>query len=97
MLFQRNALAGCIREEATRALLLSLDDDQLRLCLAPFAEPLFASAGPGAGKTRALTARACAMVAAGAPPASIFFLSFSRTAAAECAERLAAVLGAARA
>ena len=94
---QRAALKDVIREEATLKLLQSLDDEQLRMALCPFSRPLIVQAGPGAGKTRALTARACAMVAGGAPPSSIFFLSFSRTAARECAERLAGTLGAARA
>ena len=93
----RSELSSLIREDKTRALLLSLDDEQLGVAVASFTRPLLVSAGPGAGKTRAITARAAAMIAAGAPPSSLCFLSFSKGAAAECAERLAKVLGATRA
>ncbi len=51
-------------------------------------------AGPGTGKTRALTHRIAALVQdRGVPPTSILTITFTRKAAAELRERLIALLG----
>jgi DNA helicase II / ATP-dependent DNA helicase PcrA len=51
-------------------------------------------AGPGAGKTRTLISRIERRLAEGVPPRQILVLTFSNKAAAECADRLTARLGA---
>ncbi|HRI52303.1 MAG TPA: ATP-dependent helicase, partial [Pseudomonadota bacterium] len=56
--------------------------------------PLLVVAGPGAGKTRTLTARLCHLLAtAQVQPAEIVAVTFTRKAAAELQERLGAALG----
>ena len=56
--------------------------------------PLLVVAGPGAGKTRTLTARLCHLIAtAQVQPAAIVAVTFTRKAAAELQERLQAALG----
>ena len=47
-------------------------------------------AGPGTGKTHTLAARAAYLIEAGADPASILILTFTRSAASSIAERVAA-------
>jgi DNA helicase-2/ATP-dependent DNA helicase PcrA len=54
--------------------------------------PLLVIAGPGSGKTRTLVARIARLVAAGVSPRAITAISFTRKAAGELAERLAAEL-----
>lgn len=57
--------------------------------------PLLVVAGPGAGKTRTLTARLCHLIAtAQVQPAEIVAVTFTRKAAGELQERLLAALGA---
>ncbi len=58
------------------------------------AGPLLIVAGPGTGKTRTLTHRLARLVAdQGVPPQACLAVTFSRRAAGELAERLAALLG----
>lgn len=54
------------------------------------AGPVFVAAGPGAGKTRVLVGRVEALLAAGTPADEILALTFTRRAAGEMRERLAA-------
>ncbi|MER6115477.1 ATP-dependent DNA helicase [Streptomyces sp. NPDC001743] len=58
--------------------------------------PLLVLAGPGTGKTTTLVEAVAARVARGADPARILVLTFSRKAAVELRDRMAARLGAAR-
>ncbi|MCA1905853.1 MAG: UvrD-helicase domain-containing protein [Desulfarculus sp.] len=51
--------------------------------------PLIVRAGPGSGKTRLLVARAAQRLAAGADPARVQLVTFTRKAAGELAQRLA--------
>jgi superfamily I DNA/RNA helicase len=57
------------------------------------ASPLMIVAGPGTGKTRTLTHRIAAQVAAGVPASRILALTFTRRAAQEMAARLAVLEG----
>ena len=79
---------------ASRAadLLAGLDPDQRAAALA--AAPLMIIAGPGTGKTRTLTRRIAAAVAQQQVPAEgCLALTFTRRAAGEMRDRLAALLG----
>ncbi|MFF2959543.1 UvrD-helicase domain-containing protein [Streptomyces sp. NPDC057963] len=58
--------------------------------------PLLVLAGPGTGKTTTLVETVAARVARGADPARLLVLTFSRKAAVELRDRMAARLGAAR-
>lgn len=58
--------------------------------------PLLVLAGPGTGKTTTLVETVAARVARGADPARILILTFSRKAAVELRDRMAARLGAVR-
>ncbi|MFF1924262.1 ATP-dependent helicase [Streptomyces sp. NPDC058221] len=58
--------------------------------------PLLVLAGPGTGKTTTLVEAVAARVARGADPARILVLTFSRKAAVELRDRMAARLGAVR-
>ncbi|MGW5932294.1 ATP-dependent helicase, partial [Streptomyces anulatus] len=58
--------------------------------------PLLVLAGPGTGKTTTLVESVAARVNGGADPARILVLTFSRKAAVELRDRMAARLGAAR-
>ncbi|WNI22580.1 ATP-dependent DNA helicase [Streptomyces sp. ITFR-16] len=58
--------------------------------------PLLVLAGPGTGKTTTLVEAVAARIARGADPARILVLTFSRKAAVELRDRMAARLGAVR-
>ncbi|MFJ2129333.1 ATP-dependent helicase [Streptomyces sp. NPDC087845] len=58
--------------------------------------PLLVLAGPGTGKTTTLVETVAARVARGTDPARVLVLTFSRKAAVELRDRMAARLGAAR-
>ncbi|MFD7497880.1 ATP-dependent helicase [Streptomyces sp. NPDC059832] len=58
--------------------------------------PLLVLAGPGTGKTTTLVEAVAARIARGGDPAGILVLTFSRKAAVELRDRMAARLGAAR-
>ncbi|MFF2013051.1 UvrD-helicase domain-containing protein [Streptomyces sp. NPDC058195] len=58
--------------------------------------PLLVLAGPGTGKTTTLVEAVAARIARGAEPARVLVLTFSRKAAVELRDRMAARLGAAR-
>ncbi|THA70258.1 ATP-dependent helicase [Streptomyces sp. A0958] len=58
--------------------------------------PLLVLAGPGTGKTTTLVESVAARIARGADPARVLVLTFSRKAAVELRDRMAARLGAAR-
>jgi DNA helicase-2/ATP-dependent DNA helicase PcrA len=73
-------------------LLSSLNDDQ-RAAVACTDRPLVIVAGPGTGKTRTLTVRIAHLIASGlAAPETVLAVTFTNKAAAEMAERLAALL-----
>jgi len=76
--------------EAGRAVLAGLDPDQRAAAEAP--GPLMIIAGPGTGKTRTLTHRIAAQVAGGVAPEACLALTFTRRAAQEMRDRLAALL-----
>ncbi|WP_448318869.1 UvrD-helicase domain-containing protein, partial [Streptomyces sp. CO7] len=59
--------------------------------------PLLVLAGPGTGKTTTLVESVAARIARGGDPARILVLTFSRKAAMELRDRMAARVGAARA
>jgi superfamily I DNA/RNA helicase/RecB family exonuclease len=59
--------------------------------------PLLVLAGPGTGKTTTLVESVAARIARGSDPARILVLTFSRKAAVELRDRMAARVGAARA
>jgi DNA helicase-2/ATP-dependent DNA helicase PcrA len=70
-----------------------LTPEQRRVVLAPDG-PLLVVAGPGAGKTTVLAARAAYLVAARhAPPATVLALTFTAAAARQLRARLVGVLG----
>jgi DNA helicase II / ATP-dependent DNA helicase PcrA len=79
------------RDGRLGGLLAGLDPGQREAALA--AGPLMILAGPGTGKTRALTHRIAILVAErGVAPESCLALTFTRRAAAEMRERLTALL-----
>ncbi|MFH1466814.1 MAG: UvrD-helicase domain-containing protein [Pseudomonadota bacterium] len=74
-------------------LLAALDPDQ-RAVAEVVQGPLLVVAGPGAGKTRTLTHRVAHLVRErGLPPEACLVVTFTRRAARELRERLAALLG----
>ena len=83
-----DAASGRRRDPARSA---ALDPDQ-RAAAARVDGPLLIVAGPGSGKTRMLTHRIAHLVReCGAPPASCLAVTFTRRAAGEMRERLAAL------
>ncbi|MCG8511869.1 MAG: UvrD-helicase domain-containing protein, partial [Rhodospirillales bacterium] len=85
------------QEEATlpsleTGLLAGLDDAQ-RAAVETLGGPLLIVAGPGSGKTRALTHRIAHLITEhGAPPEACLAITFTRRAAAEMEERLTALV-----
>jgi DNA helicase II / ATP-dependent DNA helicase PcrA len=76
---------------ADGSVLAGLDPGQREAAQAP--GPLLILAGPGTGKTRTLTRRIAVLVAErGVPPEACLALTFTRRAAVEMRERLAALL-----
>jgi len=76
-------LAGLATDETA-----SLNPEQ-RVAVEASGAPLIVRAGPGSGKTRLLVARAAQRLAAGADPAGVQLLTFTRKAAGELGMRLA--------
>lgn len=70
-----------------------LSEEQARALAASFERSATVCAGAGAGKTRLLVERAAALIAAGANPARVAVVTFTRKAAAEIAGRLQTRLG----
>lgn len=66
-------------------------DDEQRAIVAHRDGPAIVIAGPGSGKTRALTARAAALLAEGVAPESIMMITFTRNAAASMIRRATAM------
>ena len=82
---------GGVRATAP-ALLDGLDDEQRAAVTTPAGAPLMVIAGPGTGKTRALTHRIAYQAAAeGRPAAQFLAITFTRRAAGEMRDRLAAL------
>jgi len=75
---------------ARQAALSGLDPEQ-RAAVSSTAHRLLVVAGAGSGKTRVFTHRIARLVADGADPASILALSYTKAAADEVSERLAAM------
>jgi DNA helicase II / ATP-dependent DNA helicase PcrA len=89
---QSTTLATPTERTPASPILAGLDDDQRRAAEL-VAGPLLIAAGPGSGKTRVLTHRiAYLIVERGIPAASCLAITFTRRAAAEMRERLAALL-----
>jgi len=70
-----------------------LNDEQLEVARHG-REPLVVMAGAGSGKTRALTARVCALLERGVAPERILLLTFTRRAADDMLARASALVGA---
>lgn len=66
-------------------------DAEQRAVVSHRAGPAIVVAGPGAGKTRTLTARTAALLASGVAPEAIMLLTFTRTAAREMIRRATAL------
>jgi DNA helicase-2/ATP-dependent DNA helicase PcrA len=71
--------------------MLELDDRQLAAATSP-AEQVFISAGPGAGKTRILAARASHLVASGVDGRRITALTYTRSMASDLRARIASAM-----
>ncbi|MBU0551117.1 ATP-dependent helicase [Myxococcota bacterium] len=56
--------------------------------------PTLVVAGPGSGKTRALTHRAAHLIASGCPASRLLLLTFTRRAAAQMRDQIGALMGA---
>jgi DNA helicase II / ATP-dependent DNA helicase PcrA len=81
-----------VSSQAAPPLLSQLDDDQ-RSAAETVDGPLLLVAGPGSGKTRTLTYRIAHLIAArSVAPEACLAITFTRRAAAEMRERLAALL-----
>jgi len=65
-----------------------LDEDQLRIALAPPGRRMLVLAGPGSGKTEVSARRIEALLGYGLRPAEILVLSFSRAAVRTLSDRL---------
>jgi len=82
---------AAVKQGKSEPLLAGLDPDQRAAARAP--GPLMIIAGPGTGKTATLTRRIAVQLAArGLPPAACLALTFTRRAAAQLSERVAALV-----
>ena len=89
---QRRSRTGGALPRGAAALLSGLDDEQRRV-VETAAGPLLVVAGPGSGKTRALTRRIAHLVTnAGVPAGCCLSITFTRRAAGEMRDRLRALL-----
>ena len=70
----------------------SLDHSQQKVASERPSARLVVTAGPGSGKTHTASARVIELVKAGVRPANIFLITFTRVAAYEISERVAAAL-----
>ena len=89
----KNPPSSCPAVPALRSSLLEALDPEQRAAAEITDGPLLIVAGPGTGKTRTLTHRLAHLIAErGAAPEQCLAVTFSRRAAAELQERLAALL-----
>jgi len=86
-----NVTANMAAASPQERLLSGLDPDQ-RAAAQVREGPLLIVAGPGTGKTRTLTHRIAWLVESGVPPEQCLAITFTRRAADELRERLAALL-----
>lgn len=86
---RRASVQSAAPEPAAAPAVFAFSQDQ-QAALEAGPQPVLVLAGPGAGKTRVLVGRLQRLLAQGLPPESLLALTFTRRAAAEMRERLAA-------
>lgn len=90
---QRNPILGDIlahvRQERFEEEITRLNNEQLRVCMAPYQQNLLVNAGPGSGKTHVLMMRCAHLIhRQGVNPKQILVLAFNRAVVFEIRKRI---------
>lgn len=85
------------RDPSRRIAVAGLSDEQNVALCSPFKQSAVICAGAGAGKTKLLTERVCALIDSGVQPERIAVLTFTRKSAQEILHRVRTGLGSSRA